>query len=474
MNSSWREEVLDNLCEDITVGYVGSMVEEYVSSGIPFFRSKNISEYEIDWTDIKYISFDFHNKLKKSALAPGDVAIVRTGKPGTACVIPDTVQVANCSDLVIVRTNKSVLNPNYLAYFLNSTARSQVNAHLVGAVQQHFNVASAKKIKVPVPSIEEQQRIANILGTLDDKIALNRQINQTLEAMAQALFKSWFVDFEPVRAKLAALETGEDPTRAAMRAISGKTNAELDTLQTTDPDAYAQLETTASLFPDALEESELGMVPEGWEVRPFGNYLSSTIGGDWGKDESDEKHTVQALILRGTDLPDVYAGIDNNIPKRWVEPKKLKGRQLEAGDIVIEVSGGSKNQPTGRSLLITNTLLERLGSIVEPASFCRRFTPQSFERGIFLALLLSKIYAEGKTWQYQNQSTGISNFQTISFLEREFVIMPSIDILTALSHKVLPIFDKIYSNENSNLAALRDTLLPKLLSGEIQLNVVND
>ncbi len=278
MSYSWPVDNLEDLSKEIVVGFVGAMVTEYVDFGIPFFRSKNVSEYEIDWDDIKYISKEFHGKLKKSALSPGDVVIVRTGKPGTACVIPDTILEANCSDLVIVRVNEVKLSPHYLAYFINSAAVDQVNANLVGAVQQHFNIGSAKKIKVPTPSREVQDQIVHVLKTIDDKIELNRQTNQTLEAMAQALFKSWFVDFEPVRAKVAALETGEDPTQAAMRAISGKTDDELGTLQTTNPAAYEQLHITATLFPAAFVESELGLIPEGWEVDTVENILELAYG----------------------------------------------------------------------------------------------------------------------------------------------------------------------------------------------------
>ena len=111
---------------------------------------------------------------------------------------------------------------------------------------------------------------------LDDKIELNRQINQTLEAMAQAIFKSWFVDFEPVKAKIAAIEAGEDAegiTRAAMSAISGKTDEELDQLQAEQPEYYTQLKTTAELFPAAMQDSELGEIPEGWKVRNYWNVI---------------------------------------------------------------------------------------------------------------------------------------------------------------------------------------------------------
>lgn len=158
MPANWREYSLGDLCSEITVGHVGSMINEYRDSGIPFFRSKNIREYRIDWDDVKYISQSFHKKLKKSTLRPGDVAVVRTGKPGTACVIPDYIDEANCSDLVIMRVNPQRLSAYFLSYYLNSVANHQINSQLVGAVQQHFNVGAAKKLSITIPDRNEQEQ----------------------------------------------------------------------------------------------------------------------------------------------------------------------------------------------------------------------------------------------------------------------------------------------------------------------------
>jgi type I restriction enzyme, S subunit len=116
---------------------------------------------------------------------------------------------------------------------------------------------------------------------LDHKIHKNCQINQILEAMAQAIYKSWFVDFEPVKTKIAAIKLGEDSegvTRAAMSAISGKTDEELDRLQAEHPERYIQLKATAELFPAAMQDSELGKVPEGWEPSSVGVEFDVTMG----------------------------------------------------------------------------------------------------------------------------------------------------------------------------------------------------
>jgi type I restriction enzyme, S subunit len=144
MGGEWREVMLEDVAEDLTVGHVGPMASEYVDQGIPFLRSQNVEPLRLNDIDLKFISTEFHSRLKKSALSPGDVVIVRTGKPGACAVIPETLPVSNCSDLVIVRCS-SELDPRFLAYYVNSVAVHHVNSHLVGAVQQHFTWARRER-----------------------------------------------------------------------------------------------------------------------------------------------------------------------------------------------------------------------------------------------------------------------------------------------------------------------------------------
>jgi type I restriction enzyme S subunit len=401
----------------------------------------------------------YHNESKVQG--PG-VVLGRKGTLGTVFYIEEDYWPHDTS--LWVKDFKGN-NPRFVYYFFRSIATT-IKKMDVGAANPALNRNHVHPMEVKWPVRKVQDRIVQILSKLDDKIELNHQTNQTLEHIAQAIFKSWFVDFEPTRAKIAAKKVGQNPERAAMAAISGKPVEELDQLSV---EQQEQLKTTAALFPDALVASELGEIPEGWEAKAFGELLSKTIGGDWGKEEPDEKHTEKVKILRGTDLPSVYAGSDEKVPTRFVDPKKLATRKIEAGDIVIEVSGGSKDQPTGRSLFLTREIIDRLNSDLEPASFCRLFRPINIEVGLMLGLHLQKIYADGKTWQYQNQSTGISNFQTKVFLERELVVVPKQDLVPIFFNSVMPFLQNISSAENQNLEKTRDTLLPKLLSGELTI-----
>jgi type I restriction enzyme, S subunit len=133
MTKNWENVTLDEVADDVTVGHVGQMADQYVNVGVPFLRSLNVEPFRINTKDLKHISRDFHSKLKKSALKPGDIVIVRTGKPGACAKIPNWLIEANCSDLVVVRPGPRVRS-DYISYVVNSSATHHIDAHTVGAV----------------------------------------------------------------------------------------------------------------------------------------------------------------------------------------------------------------------------------------------------------------------------------------------------------------------------------------------------
>lgn len=158
-HDSWRKTTFSSICKEITVGYVGKMTDKYQESGVVFLRSQNIRSFKFSPLNLLHISEDFHQEIYKSRLMPGDLAIVRSGAPGTTCVIPDFLGPANCSDLVIARPS-SELNSEFGCIFMNSeVAQKNVSDNQVGVAQQHFNVGSMKKMPINLPSLEEQKEI---------------------------------------------------------------------------------------------------------------------------------------------------------------------------------------------------------------------------------------------------------------------------------------------------------------------------
>jgi type I restriction enzyme S subunit len=308
------------------------MAHEYLASGIPFLRSQDIKPYRIDFTDITYISEEFHQKIKKSALQSGDVVIVRTGRPDTSAVIPETLPVSNCSDMVVVRPGSN-LNARYLCYYINSIAQDHVSAYSVRAVQQHYNVGSAKELKLLLPPLPEQQAIARILGALDDKIELNRRMNHTLEEMTRALFKSWFVDFDPVTAKVE----GQVPLGM---------NAE-----------------TASLFPAEFEETEDGSIPKGWKVGSFKQIAE--VNSDSIKNDYPHKE------INYIDISSVESGHLIGMSKMEIQNAPSRARRLV------------KHGDTIWSCVTTDDFVDYLTANAEGSAY-PAVRPESFERASVL------------------------------------------------------------------------------------------
>lgn len=463
---SLKTESLVSMCEAVVDCPHSTPV--WTKSGYIVLRNQNIKDGRLDLSEPSFTDEEhFKQRIRRMAPRPGDIVITREAPMGEVCKIPEGLTCCLGQRQVLLRP-KADVDADYLLYALQSPfVQNQVRWNEgTGSTVSNIRIPVLEKIEIPRHD-QAETNIAKALGSLDSKIDLNRRINRTLEAMAQAIFKSWFVDFDPVKAKIAAIEQGEDPLRAAMRAISGKTDAELDQMPR---EHYDQLATTAALFPGAMEESELGEIPKGWGAVPFGSLLSHTIGGDWGTEAPDTVNDTRVAIIRGTDIPDLDQAQLSRVPIRYTNQKKLATRRIQTGDIVLEVSGGSKDQPTGRSFYMTTNALREFDCPVEPASFCRLLRPVSLEVGVVLGLHLSYIYQQGKTWEYQNQSTGIANFQTSHFLEAELVGVSPNSVLEVFFGMVSPILERRHDAQGRKLALTRDMLLPKLMSGEIPVS----
>ncbi|SFP41719.1 type I restriction enzyme, S subunit [Nitrosomonas cryotolerans] len=303
--------------------------------------------------------------------------------------------------------------------------------------------------------------INQFLVSLEDKIYLNSQINQTLEQMAQTIFKSWFVDFEPVKAKMAALQAGgseQDALLAAMQAISGKDEDHLSRLQAEQPEQYAELKATAELFPSAMQDSELGEIPEGWSVRPLADLI---------------EFNPRRILKKGTLAP-------------YLDMKNVPTSGHLAEEIVY------RGMSSGTKFINGDTLLARITPCLENGKTA--YVDFLYEGQVgwgsteYIVMRPQKGYPESIGYfvardanfrQYAIQSmTGTSGRQRANakaLAELPWIIYPKdvVDAFDRIAQLYLRLARK-HGDESKSLSQIRDTLLPKLLSGELAISSVTE
>nr|WP_299244168.1 restriction endonuclease subunit S [uncultured Halomonas sp.] len=384
----------------------------------------------------------FHNEPRVAA--PG-VVLGRKGSLGTTFLLQEDFWP---HDTTLWVKDFKDNNPVFVYYFFLNMS-DVLKKMDVGAANPALNRNHVHPIEVLWPVRHVQDQIAEILSALDRKVENNRQINQTLEQMAQAIFKSWFVDFEPVKAKIAALEAGgsqEDALLAAMQVISGKAVEELTRLQTENPKQYTELHTTAELFPSAMQESELGEIPEGWATSTVGHEFDITMGqsppGDTYNETGDGIPFFQGRRDFCTRFPSyrVYC----------TQPKRM----ANSGDTLLSVRA-----PVGdTNIAASDCCIGRGLAALRHKSNCSSFTYYSV---IQLGHKLSSYDSEGTVFGSINQK----NLKAIE------VPKPPVSLIERFSAGANPLDNQIknLSKQASSLEELRDSLLPKLLSGELKI-----
>ena len=393
---------------------------------MPFIRSQNVRPNRVDLSDIKFITNDFHAKSKKSQLRGGDLLIVRVGQNrGDCAVLPDELGEVNCANIVFARPDKNYAN--FLgAYFNTPMGQEALLSVSSGSAQLVLNTKAIAKIEVPVPPPAEAKAIGRLSRIFDDRITLLRETNATLEAIAQALFKSWFVDFDPVRAKLEG------------RAPEGMDEA------------------TAALFPDSFEETELGVVPRGWRVMPFLETCDLQGGAQPPAStfvDTPRDGYVRLLQIRdfSTDAHKTYIP-DTSKLKKATDDDVLLGRYGSA-------SGDKAKDSLGRVCRgLSGSYNVALMKLV-PLQIGREFALQLVNDPRFYN------YLQGVS------SKAVQSGFSKSELGQYKVVVPPRSLADAYEEIGLAFWQRLKhgSARKDELAALRDTLLPRLISGQLRL-----
>jgi len=406
--------------------------------GSPMLRVNNFQEHSLDLSEVMRIAPEVEAKYRRTRIQAGDVLLTIVGSVGQVAVVPDELSGWNIARAIaMIRPNKPELS-RWISLVLRSPqAQYQLGVTANTTVQTTINLKDLRELRIPMPDDDERKAIAHILGTLDDKIELNRRRNQTLEAMARALFKDWFVDFGPVRAKMN-LPSPAGRWAGGEGGLQGKPYLPADLWQ---------------LFPDRLDDEGK---PEGWR--------QSTIGSEV---------TVCGGSTPSTKEPAFWEGGEHH----WATPKDLSALKFpvlldtdrkitDAG--IAKISSGLL--PVGTVLLSSRAPIGYLAIAEVPTAINQGFIAMKCDGALpnvyvlfwcreNMELILGN--ANGSTFQEISKS----NFRPIP------IIVPPEPVLNAFRECTGPLYRHIVENERESkaLAQLRDTLLPKLISGELRI-----
>jgi type I restriction enzyme S subunit len=432
--ANWPLINLNELCLKITDGAHNS--PKSVAIGKPMASVKDLTRFGVDLSQARLISDEDYEQLVKQGCKPeiGDVLIAKDGNSAldTVCNVDRNLEAVLLSSVAILRPNPDKLDSHYLKHYLSSPdVIDYLKSNFIsGAAIPRVVLKDFKKAEIQVPPLSIQKSLASVLDTLDDRIALLRETNATLEAIAQALFKSWFVDFDPVHAKRQG------------RAPEGMDEA------------------TAALFPDNLEESDLGLVPKGWNVEPLTEVFDFKEGPgirNWQYTNSEEgTRFINIRCIQDGDL--------NLTSANRISDEEANGKyahfHLQAWDVVVSTSGTLGRSAIVRSEhlpLMLNTSVIRFRPIVEKMQFC--FVYEYLNSPDFLFKLESM--ASGSVQK---------NFGPMH-LKQIKLVCPSLDLVSHFETICRPLFVKVVENRAriDTLVALRDTLLPRLISGQLRM-----
>lgn len=365
------------------------------------------------------------NKIKSSKLPANSICFVCIGSTiGKMCM-------TNCVSYTNQQINSIIPNEkcdnDYLFYLLryaNEYFRS-IGAG-TGSGKGIVNKTIFSKTKMQISENKEhQQRIASILSAYDDLIENNNKRIKILEQMAENLYKEWFVRFR----------------------FPNHQNAE-------------------------FENSALGKIPKTFSVVKMKDVIDDYIGGGWGNDDSDKSFSIGAYVIRGTDFPNIKKGDISSCPFRYHKASNYSSRRLKKDDIIIEVSGGTAEQPVGRTIIITEDIINRFDGKVICASFCKMLRlKHNAISPMYFIYWMNYLYQSRIIDRFQLQSTGIINFKFEYFLRKGDVLLPPQDIMIDFSNKVEKLKAQInkIAEINDNLIKQRDMLLPRLMSGKLNV-----
>jgi len=422
---------VEDIAKKITIGPFGSRLksDRYVPQGVPVIRGTNVTggkEFSGDWV---FVPEETADSLESCCVYAGDLVFPHRGSIGEVGLVPDDFpRYVMSSSLMKLSCDREKADPAYVYYFFKSAAgRHELlkNASQVGTPGIGQPLTSLKNIEIPLPALSEQKAIARVLSSLDGKIALNQQVNKTLEKMAQAIFKSWFIDFDPVRAKMA-----------------GRQPEGMDTA-------------ASALFPSMLMEVEpsIGMMPQGWEAISLYDTAAYVNGAAFKANDFSTDGSGLPIIK----IAELKQGVaaQTKFTEKDFQPKY----SIDSGDVCYSWSGSPET---------SLDVFRWLGGPGWLNQHIFKLVCLSQKQKVFAYYLLKQMRPILVQTAMDKQTTGLGHV-TVADMKRIKVVYPDSAALEMFYEKVKPLYEQceLLEKQCSALEQLRNSLLPKLLSGEV-------
>lgn len=403
------------------------------NTGYRYMRLADCGNRKPDISSVPFIDKSIYEKLKNYKVNKGDVYLSVVGTIGICGIIPyeldGVILTENANKLVI--KNKDILNNEFLYYLLSSsTGQKLMRKGIVGSIQPKLPIYNIELFEFNLPGIITQQKIATILSALDSKIEINNGINAELEAMAKTLYDYWFVQFD-----------FPDKNSKPYKTSGGK-----------------------MIWNEELKRE----IPEGWDVAKMADWILTDKSGDWGKEELEGNFTKKVTCIRGADINGLNGLAELKPPVRYILEKN-SSKILNSHDLIIEISGGSPVQSTGRIAFITDSTIKRFENPLICSNFCKPISIKNKKLLYNFVYYWKSLYDAGIFFGYEGKTSGIKNLLFDSFVNSYYTVVPDDKIVDKFYNIMENIQEKKQTTlaENQQLSELRDWLLPMLMNGQV-------
>jgi type I restriction enzyme S subunit len=381
---------------------------------------------------IRCVDLVTYKKWMKEEVKRGDILLTSEAPAGEAMIWDSDEKIVLSQRLFCLRASKKFDN-RFIKYYLQSpTGKREVNRTRSGSTVAGISAEMFDQIQVIHPETRMQQKIADVLSDLDAKIDLNLRINVELEALVKTIYDYWFVQFD-------------------------------------FPDVHGRPYKTSGgkmVWNEALKRE----IPAEWEIQPLSAWITKQKSGEWGTDSAIGDNDAQVTCIRGADINALNGRGELNAPTRYVPQTKVE-KYLAPYDLVVEISGGSPTQSTGRAALVSPEVIERFNVPLVCSNFCKALTLNDATQAFHFLQQWNALYTAGVFFAWEGKTSGIKNLQFDSFVGDYRAPMPP-DALSYRFHELCSSLDQRKQSglrENHELTKLRDWLLPLLMSGQVSV-----